>query len=196
MMDGSAIIIGSGLGGLECGYILARHGLEVTVLEQSNHTGGCLQTYVRGRALFDTGFQYAGGLGDGEPLNRLFSYFGLMSLPWKQLDPECADEVVIGDRVFPFASGHRRFAERLTECFPHEKEAAPSWTGLTEFPSAAAAGTAAEPTAEELAAFIRHETGLYLSAGNEFGGNGSDFLRMNIAHLYMRMFCLPFFHGN
>ena len=44
-----------------------------------------------------------------------------------------------------------------------------------------AAGTAAEPTAEELAAFIRHETGLYLSAGNEFGGNGSNFLRMNIA---------------
>ena len=132
MMDGSAIIIGSGLGGLECGYILARHGLDVTVLEQSNHTGGCLQTYVRGRALFDTGFHYAGGLGDGEPLNRLFSYFGLMSLPWKQLDPECADEVVIGDRVFPFASGHRRFAERLTECFPHEKEAILKYTDFLE----------------------------------------------------------------
>ena len=46
---------------------------------------------------------------------------------------------------------------------------------------AGAVETMAEPTAEELAAFIRHETGLYLSAGNEFGGNGSNFLRMNIA---------------
>ena len=36
-------------------------------------------------------------------------------------------------------------------------------------------------TAEELAGFIRAETGLYLSAGNEFGGNGPRFLRMNIA---------------
>ena len=34
-MDGSVIIIGSGLGGLECGYILAKHGMKVTVLEQS-----------------------------------------------------------------------------------------------------------------------------------------------------------------
>lgn len=36
-------------------------------------------------------------------------------------------------------------------------------------------------SAEELADFIRKETGLYLSAGNEFGGDGNRFLRMNIA---------------
>ena len=103
-MDGSVIIIGSGLGGLECGYILAKHGMKVTVLEQSDQTGGCLQTFVRGRALFDTGFHYAGGLGDGEPLNILFRYFGLMDLPWVRMDPDCFDEVVIGDMSFPFAS--------------------------------------------------------------------------------------------
>ncbi|MQS52589.1 MalY/PatB family protein [Companilactobacillus mishanensis] len=34
---------------------------------------------------------------------------------------------------------------------------------------------------EELANFIRKETGLYLSAGSVYGGDGSDFLRMNIA---------------
>lgn len=36
-------------------------------------------------------------------------------------------------------------------------------------------------TGEELAEHIRSASGLYLSAGNEFGGNGDDFLRMNIA---------------
>lgn len=36
-------------------------------------------------------------------------------------------------------------------------------------------------TAKELAATIRKETGLYLSAGNGFGGNGGQFLRVNIA---------------
>lgn len=34
---------------------------------------------------------------------------------------------------------------------------------------------------ESLAEFIRHKTGLYLSAGGHYGGNGARFLRMNIA---------------
>ena len=63
----SAIVIGSGLGGLECGVILARHGFEVTVLEQERQIGGSLQTFVRkgsdGKThSFDTGFHYVGGL--------------------------------------------------------------------------------------------------------------------------------------
>lgn len=35
--------------------------------------------------------------------------------------------------------------------------------------------------AAELAAFLRRETGLYLSAGGQYGGDGNSFLRMNIA---------------
>ncbi|WP_057767240.1 MalY/PatB family protein [Companilactobacillus tucceti] len=34
---------------------------------------------------------------------------------------------------------------------------------------------------KELAGFIRSKTGLYLSSGDVYGGNGYDFLRMNIA---------------
>ena len=35
--------------------------------------------------------------------------------------------------------------------------------------------------AAAIASFIRRETGLYLSAGDQYGGNGSHFLRMNVA---------------
>jgi len=119
---GSAIVIGSGLGGLECGYILARNGLKVTVLERQKHIGGCLQSFHRGEHLFDTGFHYVGALGEGQSLRRLFEYFGLMDLPWVQLDPECADEIVIDGRSFPFATGHDLFVERLSEAFPAERE--------------------------------------------------------------------------
>ena len=35
--------------------------------------------------------------------------------------------------------------------------------------------------ASEAAEYIRQKTGLYLSAGNQFGAGGGDFLRMNIA---------------
>ena len=34
---------------------------------------------------------------------------------------------------------------------------------------------------KEFAEFIRKKTGLYLSEGSQFGGNGKQFLRMNIA---------------
>lgn len=132
-MSESVIIIGSGLGGLECGLILARHGFNVTVLEKHRHIGGCLQTFRRGGyrdeegarhdfQVFDSGFHYVGGLGEGQSLRPLFEYYGLMDLPWRQLDEDCFDEVCIGERSFPFASGHSRFVERLVEFFPHERE--------------------------------------------------------------------------
>lgn len=123
----TAIIIGSGLGGLQCAYILARNGFKVTVLERHHVPGGCLQTFRRssegGSMLtFYTGFHYVGGLGPGQSLRRIFDYFGLMSLPWKQLDTDCFDEVVIGGKHYPFANGHEAFAQRLAEYFPCEKE--------------------------------------------------------------------------
>lgn len=36
-------------------------------------------------------------------------------------------------------------------------------------------------TSSEFAGFLRKKTGLYLSAGTEYGGNGDQFVRMNIA---------------
>ena len=121
-MGPEAVIIGGGLGGLECGLILQRNGYEVTVLERNSQLGGCLQSFSRGGCVFDTGFHYAGGLGEGEPLHALFEYFGLDGLPWQQLDPDCADEIVIDGQSFPMATGYDRFAERLAECFPAERE--------------------------------------------------------------------------
>ena len=56
------VVIGSGLGGLECGFILAKAGMQVTVLEKEPQPGGCLQTFRRGGVLFDTGLHYVGGL--------------------------------------------------------------------------------------------------------------------------------------
>lgn len=121
MKQQRVIIIGAGLGGLECGYILAKNGLKVTVLEREAQVGGCLQTFRRGAALFDTGFHYVGGLNEGESLHTLFSYFGLMNLPWKQLDKDCFDEVVIGKDTFRYANGHQAFAETMGTYFPKER---------------------------------------------------------------------------
>ena len=121
-MKNRVVIIGSGLGGLECGYILAKAGMQVTVLEKEHQPGGCLQTFPRGGLQFDTGLHYVGGLDENGSLRPLFDYFGLMDLPWRQLDKDCFDEIWIGDRRFAFAQGHERFVETLTEAFPKERE--------------------------------------------------------------------------
>lgn len=50
------IIIGSGLGGLECGAILSKEGYNVCVLEKNELFGGCFQTYQAERTFVGTGF--------------------------------------------------------------------------------------------------------------------------------------------
>ena len=119
---GRAVIIGSGLGGLECGLILARNGWDVTVLEQGARIGGCLQSFRRGEAEFDTGFHHVGGLGEGENLRWLFEWLGLMDLPWKRMDDDCVDEVIIGSRTYRLPCGDKRLEEYLTSLFPAEAE--------------------------------------------------------------------------
>lgn len=121
-MSQSAIIIGSGLGGLECGYILAKHGFKVTVLEQCDQIGGCLQSYRRHGREFDTGFHYVGGLQKGQSLYPLFKYFSLLNLPWRKLDPSCFDKVMVGDEEFDLHNGYDEFASSLAKRFPHQKE--------------------------------------------------------------------------
>ncbi len=116
------VIIGSGLGGLECGYILSKKGLNVCVLEQNPQIGGCLQTFRRGKSTFDTGFHYVGGLEEGQSLHKLFRYFELMDLPWHKLDEGCFDEIILNGKSYSFANGHERFVETLAAEFPHQRK--------------------------------------------------------------------------
>ena len=76
-MKSSVIIIGSGLGGMACGILLARSGCLVTILEQNATPGGCLQRFRRGNAAFDTGMHYIGSMAPGETLHTLFRQLGI-----------------------------------------------------------------------------------------------------------------------
>ena len=123
-------IIGAGLGGLECGYILARHGWSVCVLEQDAQIGGCLQTFRRGGHTLDTGFHFVGGLDEGQPLHELFRYFGLLDLPWHRLDDEAFAEVVVDGRTYRLATGYERFVDTLAADFPQHREELEQYTAL------------------------------------------------------------------
>jgi all-trans-retinol 13,14-reductase len=117
------LIIGSGLGGLLCGYILAREGMSVCILEKNRRTGGCLQTFRRNGITFDTGVHYFGSMDPGQALHRYWCYFGLTgSLKLERMNPDGFDRIVMGKDEYPLAMGFDHFKETLEIFFPHEKE--------------------------------------------------------------------------
>lgn len=90
------IIIGSGLGGLECGAILSKEGYHVCVLEKNELFGGCFQTYQRGGHRMDTGIHYIGSLDEGQIMNQYFRYFGIMeSYPSNGWMKKCSTGFII-----------------------------------------------------------------------------------------------------
>ena len=127
-MKYDAVIIGSGLGGLECAHILSKAGMSVLLLERGTQAGGCLQSYRRLGLAFDTGFHYVGGLDEGQSLHSAFRHLGLLRLPWQRLDNHF-DRVTIGNQTFSFAQGYDAFVETLTAAFPAERDALNPQTG-------------------------------------------------------------------
>lgn len=117
------IIAGSGLGGLLCGYILAKEGMYVCILEKSRKAGGCLQTFKRKGVIFDTGVHYFGGMDPGQTLHRYWDYFRLTkSLKLERMNPDGFDIIGINGREYPMAMGFDHFVEQLLPHFPSEKE--------------------------------------------------------------------------
>lgn len=117
------VIIGSGMGGLACGLILAKEGMRVRIVERNAVPGGCLQSFRRSGCLFDTGIHYVGSLHEGQIMHQYLKYFGVLpELRIRMLDPEGFDRIHLGGRIFRHASGFERFERTLAADFPHERE--------------------------------------------------------------------------
>ena len=118
------IIIGSGLGGLSCGVILARHGYQVTVLEQATQVGGCLQCFSRRGGKFETGMHFIGSAGEGQTLDRLLNYLEVKpDITLSQLDPTAYDVVSLCGQHFRFANGREAFIDQMSSYFPSQRDA-------------------------------------------------------------------------
>lgn len=120
------VIIGSGMGGLVCADILSREGYKVCVLEKNKQIGGCLQTYVRDKVIFDSGVHYLGGLGKGQNLYQVFKYLGLMDkLKLQKMDEDVFDKILIENdgTEYVYAQGYENFIQHLLNDFPNEEKA-------------------------------------------------------------------------
>lgn len=115
------LILGSGMAGLACAYILSKEGYSVCVLEKNRQFGGNLQTFSRDKRIFDTGLHYLGGLDEGQNLHQCFSYFDVLDkVQLKRMNENGYDCVSFHDsgEEFFHAMGKERFIETLCASFP------------------------------------------------------------------------------
>lgn len=120
------VIVGSGLGGLASGAILAKEGYKVCILEKNKQIGGMLQIFVRKKVIFDTGVHYVGGLSEGQNLNRLFRYLGIMDkINIRKMDEDFVDGLIFADDpvIYKYAQGYDNFIRVMLSYFPDEEVA-------------------------------------------------------------------------
>merc|ERR1712003_614189 len=84
--DLDAIIIGSGIGGMTTGAILARAGKQVLVLEQHDQAGGCCHTFIDKGYEFDVGIHYIGDVGYPTMFRVLLDQVTDGQLQWAPLE--------------------------------------------------------------------------------------------------------------
>ncbi|GFS02439.1 all-trans-retinol 13,14-reductase [Elysia marginata] len=120
------IVIGSGIGGLTSGVLLARAGKKVLVLEQHDQAGGCCHSFVEKGFEFDTGIHYIGSMYDGSVDRVLLDQLTCDQLKWAKMD-DAFDTVAVGPsgsaERFPMKTGKESYTQNLIAMFPKEKAA-------------------------------------------------------------------------
>ena len=96
MQDFDAIVIGSGIGGLVAGSMLARYGKRVLVCESHTIAGGAAHSFWRRGFHFDSGPSFYCGLTDPRSFNPLRQVFDVLeeSIAAISYDP-------LGITIFP-----------------------------------------------------------------------------------------------
>ncbi|MFA0781390.1 MAG: hypothetical protein RJAPGHWK_002918, partial [Candidatus Fervidibacter sp.] len=106
------VVIGAGVGGLTVGALLARAGLSVTVLEASEHLGGCASTFEVDGFRFDVGATVAGGFAPDGPMTHLAQW---LDLCWEAhpVEPAMVVHLPDGSRIVRWGERERWRRERL-----------------------------------------------------------------------------------
>lgn len=123
------LIIGSGIGGLTTGIILAKLGYCVTIIEKNKLPGGLTRSYTRNGIECAVGIHYLGSLGEGQILRKFFDYFDVTSkIPVERMGKDgVIDRYIFNDSfiksgVFDLPEGFDAYEENLKRTFPDEQK--------------------------------------------------------------------------
>src|SRR5450631_3324628 len=120
--DYDAIVIGSGIGALAFGAIMAKmRGWRVLVLERHFKIGGFTHTFTRpGGWSWDVGLHYVGEMGEGMMGRRLFDLISEGKVKWNPL-PDVYDVFVYPELQVRACKGEANFRSALASAFPNER---------------------------------------------------------------------------
>ncbi len=151
-----AVVVGAGVGGLTTAALLARAGLDVTVLEAHVYAGGCAGTFYHQGYRLDAGATLPAGFYTGGPMDTVGQAAGIERWPVHPANPAMVVHLPDGTRIGRH-TGDARWEERRrafgpkAECFWHWQERTsdalwdlalrmPSWPPQTTGEAAALVG--------------------------------------------------------
>ncbi len=113
------IIVGSGIGGLSCGALLAKRGYKVLVLEQHFQAGGYCSSFKRGGFTFNTGIENVSGLWEKGPVAYLLNNLGLKKE--ELFARNSTEQFIFKDKKIDIGD-LKKTIKQLSDLFPNEKE--------------------------------------------------------------------------
>ncbi len=114
-------IIGSGIGGLFSGAILAKHGFEVHIFESRVEIGGYCSSWKRGDYAFESSLHEMNGFYPDEKRLRTFRFLGLFDRI-KLLKVPSLYTSVFNDFEFTVPHDLNEYRKKLIETFPDEEK--------------------------------------------------------------------------